>query len=30
DYDDVPPLRGVFAGLGESELFVQVEITREA
>ena len=30
DYDDVPPLRGVFAGEGESELFVQVEITREA
>jgi len=30
DYDDVPPLRGVFAGTGESELFVQVEITREA
>ena len=30
DYDDVPPLRGVFAGSGESELFVQVEITREA
>jgi transglutaminase-like putative cysteine protease len=30
DYDDVPPLRGVFAGGGESELFVSVEITREA
>jgi len=30
DYDDVPPLRGVYAGAGESELFVQVEITREA
>jgi transglutaminase-like putative cysteine protease len=30
DYDDVPPLRGVFAGSGSSELFVSVEITREA
>lgn len=30
DYDDVPPLRGVFNGHGESELFVSVEITREA
>ena len=30
DYDDVPPLRGVFAGGATSELFVQVEITREA
>jgi transglutaminase-like putative cysteine protease len=30
DYDDVPPLRGVFAGMGGSELFVKVEITREA
>ena len=29
DYDDVPPLRGVFAGEGASELFVSVEITRE-
>ena len=29
DYDDVPPLRGVFAGDSNSELFVQVEITRE-
>ena len=29
DYDDVPPLRGVFAGVGASELFVSVEITRE-
>lgn len=30
DYDDVPPLRGVYAGGGSSELFVSVEITREA
>ena len=30
DYDDVPPLRGVYAGSGASELFVKVEITREA
>ncbi len=30
DYDDVPPLRGVYAGNAQSELFVQVEITREA
>jgi transglutaminase-like putative cysteine protease len=30
DYDDVPPLRGVYAGEGASELFVTVEITREA
>jgi transglutaminase-like putative cysteine protease len=30
DYDDVPPLRGVFAGAGESELFVKVQITRES
>lgn len=30
DYDDVPPLRGVFAGGCESELFVQVEITLDA
>ena len=30
DYDDVPPLRGVFNGYGQSELFVSVEITREA
>lgn len=29
DYDDVPPLRGVFAGGGTSELFVSVEVTRE-
>jgi len=30
DYDDVSPLRGVYAGLAESELFVSVEIIREA
>ena len=30
DYDDVPPLRGVYAGASESELFVKVEITKEA
>ncbi len=30
DYDDVAPLRGVYAGPGRSNLFVQVEITREA
>jgi transglutaminase-like putative cysteine protease len=30
DYDDVPPLRGVFAGGIESELYVSVEITKEA
>jgi transglutaminase-like putative cysteine protease len=30
DYDDVPPLRGVFAGAVYSELFVSVEITKEA
>ena len=30
DYDDVPPLRGVYAGSSGSELFVSVEITREA
>ena len=30
DYDDVPPLRGVFASTGDSQLFVEVEITREA
>ena len=30
DYDDVAPLRGVYAGAGESELFVAVEITKEA
>ena len=30
DYDDVPPLRGVYAGPDASELFVTVEITRVA
>lgn len=30
DYDDVAPLRGVYAGGGESELFVTVQITRES
>lgn len=30
DYNDVPPLRGVYAGPFKSELFVKVEITRES
>jgi len=30
DYNDVPPLRGVYAGPFGSKLFVSVEITREA
>lgn len=30
DYADVPPLRGVYAGAVDSNLFVSVEITREA
>ncbi|WP_353828459.1 transglutaminase family protein [Agromyces sp. SYSU T0242] len=30
DYEDVAPLRGVYAGPGSSELFVSVEVTREA
>ncbi|HWI30990.1 MAG TPA: transglutaminase family protein [Microbacterium sp.] len=30
DYNDVPPLRGVYAGPFKSELFVKVTITREA
>ncbi len=30
DYDDVPPLRGVYAGPFNSELLVSVQITREA
>ena len=30
DYTDVTPLRGVYAGSGSSDLFVQVSITREA
>jgi transglutaminase-like putative cysteine protease len=28
DYDDVPPLRGIYSTRGESELFVDVAITR--
>lgn len=30
DYNDVPPLRGVYAGAGSAELFVSVELTRES
>ncbi|GGA66751.1 hypothetical protein GCM10011490_16760 [Pseudoclavibacter endophyticus] len=30
DYNDVPPLRGVYAGSSTSELFVKVDITLEA
>lgn len=30
DYNDVPPLRGVYAGAGASQLFVKVEITKES
>lgn len=30
DYNDVPPLRGVYAGPFSSQLFVKVDITREA
>ena len=30
DYNDVPPLRGVYAGPFGSKLFVKVEITRES
>ena len=30
DYNDVPPLRGVYAGPFKSVLFVKVEITRES
>jgi len=29
-YDDVPPLRGIYAGAGTQEAVVQVQITREA
>ena len=29
DYDDIPPMRGVFAGANTSTLSVEVEITRE-
>ena len=28
DYEDVPPLRGIYSTRGDSELFVDVEITR--
>ena len=30
DYNDVPPLRGIYAGPFKSALFVKVEITRES
>jgi len=30
DYNDVPPLRGVYAGAAKSQLFVSVEITKES
>ncbi|MDR3360505.1 MAG: transglutaminase family protein [Bifidobacteriaceae bacterium] len=30
DYDDVAPIRGVYAGSGTSAIFVEVEITRES
>lgn len=30
EYTDVPPLRGVFTGTGDSEMFVEVELTRLA
>lgn len=30
EYSDVPPLRGVFTGAGESHMFVEVELTRLA
>ena len=30
DYNDIAPLRGVYAGAGGSQLFVKVEITRES
>jgi transglutaminase-like putative cysteine protease len=30
DYADVTPLKGVYAGAAESELFVTVEVTRMA
>ncbi len=29
-YDDVPPLRGIYAGAGTQDLSVEVQITREA
>jgi len=28
DYDDVPPLKGIYTGAGSGELFVTVELTR--
>ena len=28
DYDDVPPLKGIYSGAGSGELFVTVELTR--
>ncbi|GAA4163168.1 transglutaminase family protein [Gryllotalpicola daejeonensis] len=30
DYDDIAPIRGVYAGVAAAETFVKVEITREA
>ena len=30
DYDDIAPIRGVYAGAGAADIFVKVEITREA
>jgi len=30
DYDDVPPLKGIYSGAGSGELFVTVEFTRLA
>lgn len=30
EYADVPPLRGIFTGTGDSEMFVEVELTRLA
>lgn len=30
DYDDVPPLRGIYSTRGDSELFVSVDVTRLA
>ena len=30
DYDDVPPLRGIYSTRGDSELFVEVAVTRLA
>jgi transglutaminase-like putative cysteine protease len=28
DYDDVPPLKGIYSGAGAAELFVTVDFTR--